>query len=203
MKADAHAGKGDMMEEKMVWPNRLILWSPITQNPRLVMVFRERIYREASWRDDEGLARAQAILMHQDVSCGVAEAAFLKGIIVRLNGTEAGIRELSAATLSLHVDGENVLMEEIGLLAKTQEPVPVLDSPKVSCLFQSRVPKEGLTSYVEEPSVGYFLPNASLIMAKIDEFRSPKGLGGKISIDVVLGLYSPEPPTTDGMSRER
>lgn len=171
-----------------VFPRELLLWNHVTRNAQL-MTYRERIVFSARACDAD--AGPKMALLHREVSCGNQEAAFLKGIVVRVNGHQTAVRMLAAATLSVHVDGENVLMEEIQKLRDAQVPVAVLGhAPGISCLFQAKAIKDGEQSYIDEPSLGFFLPNGSLITAMIDEFKSPTRLGAEITIDVFMGVYS-------------
>lgn len=168
-------------------PEKLVLWNEITRHG-LVMTYRKPISIQAEVRDTR--ESSKIVALHKDISCKNTEAAFLWALRVRVDGEPSAIQRLLAATLSLHVDGENVFMSEVGDLASSCELHPVVPQlPAVSCLYKAKTFHGEEASHLDALTVGLFLPNGSLISVFVDELRHRVDLDASIAIDLELGLY--------------
>lgn len=169
------------------WPTKLILSNEITQQG-LAMIYRKQISLRGEVKDTREAPKM--VLLHQDISCKNTEAAFLGALRISVEGEPSATQRLLAATMSLHVDGENVLMGEIGDFASTHELQPIKPQPpKVSCLFKAKAFQGEDASHLEAAMVGLFLPNGSLISVFVDELRGRAILDASITIELELGLY--------------
>ena len=170
------------------FPDKMILWNPIALFPYFMKYERPLTFEIVA--KDTG-PRNKLFVLTKEVSCNPAsDAAFLKSIRVRLKGEKKAVSDLAKATLSLHIDGENAFMDDLKALISEEFVLVKPMVSGVSCLFEAKAFKEGEKNYQNEPAIGFFLPNGSNIQARVDEFKSPEGLGAEIEIELILGIYS-------------
>lgn len=176
-------------------PKLLMLWNLITQYG-FRMAYQKQIVLSGS-AQETGM-RPMMVVFNKEVSCLATQAAFLLGIRVRLSGAPSAVRDIQAATLSLHADGENIFMDEIGNIASSDGLVPILPAAGLSCLYHAKAWKEDEKSWLKEPVIGWFFPNGSLLQVRVDDFKGKVGLGAEITVDAMMGLYSLEHQPVEG-----